>query len=67
MYLILKVSCYYTSHNQYLNCKILHGGRFRSLNQTHSECEWNLVEIMLQVQILSPNSIEDQKKVFAEN
>ena len=26
-----------------------------------------IVEIMLQVQILSPNSIEDQKKTFTEN
>ena len=38
------------------------GGRFRSLDHTHSECGWNLEEILLLVQILSPNSIEDQKK-----
>ena len=33
-------------HNQYLNCKILHGERFCSLDQMHSECEGTLVEIM---------------------
>ena len=44
------------------------GERLRSFNQTHSEREWNLVEVMLQVQILSPNSMEDhKKKVFTEN
>ena len=36
--------------------------RFRSLDQTHAECGRNLVEILLQVQMLSPNSIEDPKK-----
>ena len=30
---------------QYLNRKILLGGRFCSLDQTHSECESTLVEI----------------------
>ena len=43
------------------------GGRFRSLDQTHSEREWNLAKILLQVQLLFPNSIEDQKKVFSKN
>ena len=37
---------------QYLNCKIFIGGRFRSLDQTHSYCGYNLVEILLQVQNL---------------
>ena len=36
--------------------------RLRSLDQTHLVCEWNLVKVMIQVQILSPDSIEDQKK-----
>ena len=31
---------------QYLNCKILDGGRFCSLDQTHSECKSTLEEIM---------------------
>ena len=38
------------------------GGRFCSLDQTHSECEWNLVQIMTQVVLFSPKSSEDQKK-----
>ena len=38
------------------------GECFRGRDRTHSKCEWNLVEIMLQVQMLSPNSIEDQTK-----
>ena len=38
------------------------GGRLRSFDQTYSECEWNLEEIMLQVQPLSPNFIKDPKK-----
>ena len=33
-------------HTQYLNCKILHGGRFCSLDQTHLACESTLVTIM---------------------
>ena len=37
-------------------------GRFCSLDQTHSECERNLVEIIIQVQILSSNSIENSPK-----
>ena len=37
-------------------------GRFRSLDQTRAECGKNLVKILLQVQMLSPNSIEDHKK-----
>ena len=37
-------------------------GRFPNLDQTHSECARNSVEILLQAQILSPNSIEDQKE-----
>ena len=45
------------------------GGRFCSFDQTHLECEWNLVEI--QVLRLSPKSSEDQKnknkKVFTDN
>ena len=32
--------------SQCLNCKIFHGGRFCSLDQTHSECESAFVEIM---------------------
>ena len=40
------------------------GGRIYSLDQTHSECEWNLVEIMTQIVLLSPKSSEDQKKIF---
>ena len=35
-----------TEYNEYLNYKIWHGGRLRSLDQTLSECEWNLVEII---------------------
>ena len=43
------------------------GGRFRSHDQTHSECELNLVEIMTQVVLLSPKLSEDHKKmVFTE-
>ena len=38
------------------------GVRSRNLDQTHSECDWNLEEILLQVQMLSPSSMEDQKK-----
>ena len=38
------------------------GERFCGLDQTHLECKWNLVEIMIQVQILSTDSNEDQKK-----
>ena len=47
------------------------GERLRSLDQTHSDCGWNLVEIVIQVQTPSPNSIEDQrnkiKKICTEN
>ena len=38
------------------------GGRIYSLDQTHSECEWNLVKIMIQVVLLSAKSCEDKKK-----
>ena len=38
------------------------GGHLLSLDRTHSECEWILVEIMLQVQILSPNLFEHQNE-----
>ena len=38
------------------------GGRLRSLGQTHLEFEWNLVEIMLQLQVQFQNSIVDQIK-----
>ena len=34
------------SFTQYLNCKILHGVRFCSLDQKHSECESTFVEII---------------------
>ena len=37
-------------------------GRFYSLDQTHSECESSLVEIMTQIVLFSPKSGEDQKK-----
>ena len=36
---------YSSVYEQYLNCKILHGGRFRSLDQTHLACESTLVKI----------------------
>ena len=48
-------------HMQYLNSKILHGGRFRSLDQTHLECESTLVEFYV---IPLPKLNEDQKKGF---
>ena len=38
------------------------GGRFCSLDQMQSECEWNLLEIMTEVVLLSLKSSEDQKK-----
>ena len=37
-------------------------GRFCRIDRTHSECGWNLVEIMIQVLLLSPKSGEDQKR-----
>ena len=37
-------------------------GRFWSLDQTHSEFEWNLAEIMIQVVLVSPESSKDQIK-----
>ena len=42
------------------------GVRSRNLDQTHSECDWNLEEILLQVQMLSPSSMEDQKKTSSQ-
>ena len=49
-------------HMQYLNSKTLHGERFRSLDQTHLECESALVEFYV---IPLPKLNEDQKKRFS--
>ena len=46
-------------YNQYLNCQNLHGGRFCSLDQTHSEYEKHLSGNYV---ILYPKSSEDQNK-----
>ena len=35
---------------------------FFPVDQTHLEYEWNLVEIMIQVVLLSPKSSEDRKE-----
>ena len=48
--------------NQHLNCKILHGGLFCSHEETDSDCDCDLLKILLQVQMIFPNSSEDHNK-----
>ena len=50
--------------SQYLNCKIFHGGRFCSLDQTHSECESALMEFM---SFRPRNRVKTKKKGLHRN
>ena len=56
----MKQATAFSTHIQYLNCKILHGGRFCSLDQLYKKLSGNDV-------LPLPKLNEDKKKVFAAN